>query len=62
MEARTLGTLGTGCNADSVEWCNIDGYEDLLGCGTYELKERADQERQRVGLLHLYRASSGDSL
>jgi hypothetical protein len=61
LSAKTLRTLNTGCNADSVEWCHIDGYESLLGCGTYELKEGADGERQRDGLLYMYQVSSGDT-
>ena len=38
-------------NADSTEFCPIDGLQHLLAVGTYELDE-ATQRRQ--GLLHLY--------
>ena len=42
-------------NADSTEFCPIDGLQHLLAVGTYELDE-ASQRRQ--GLLHLYALTS----
>lgn len=40
-----------GLNADSTEFCPVEGLQHLLAVGTYELDE-ASQQRQ--GLLYLY--------
>ena len=32
-------TIDTVYNADSTEWCPVDGFQDLLLCGTYQLEE-----------------------
>ncbi|XP_059144292.1 diphthine methyltransferase-like [Physella acuta] len=36
---RTITTVDTVLNADSVEWCPHLGMEDVLLCGTYKLEE-----------------------
>ncbi|XP_059059171.1 diphthine methyltransferase isoform X1 [Achroia grisella] len=48
----------TGYNADSVEWCPIEGYRNVLVCGTYQLeKKEEDQEcseQTRLGRIYLF--------
>ena len=39
MSAVTYETIDTEYSADSVEWCPIDGFQDLMLCGTYQLEE-----------------------
>lgn len=48
----------TGYSADTVEWCPVDPFRDMLVCGTYHL-EKADEEAQtkpqtRVGKIYLF--------
>ncbi|KAK3579536.1 hypothetical protein CHS0354_028368 [Potamilus streckersoni] len=40
LEITTLQTLDTEFCADATEWCPIDGFQDILLCGTYQLQER----------------------
>ncbi|XP_078691350.1 diphthine methyltransferase-like isoform X1 [Branchiostoma floridae x Branchiostoma belcheri] len=40
---RQLQVLDTEYSADSVEWCPVPGYQDVMVCGTYQL---AQQEAQ----------------
>jgi hypothetical protein len=48
MAAITHETIDTVYSADSVEWCPIEGFQDLMLCGTYQLEEakqvRIDQD------------------
>lgn len=37
-----LCSLDTIYSADSIEWCPIPGYENILACGTYQLKAPED--------------------
>ena len=45
-------------NADSTEFCPVEGLQHLLAVGTYELEERS---QQRHGLLHLYVLSTAET-
>ncbi|XP_065177825.1 diphthine methyltransferase-like [Sycon ciliatum] len=47
----------TGLNADSVEFCTVDGYRHLLACGLYQLKEGEGEPSRRHGSLLLYHVS-----
>ncbi|KAL3876176.1 hypothetical protein ACJMK2_034047 [Sinanodonta woodiana] len=42
LKITTLQTLDTEYCADATEWCPIDGFQDILLCGTYQLQERED--------------------
>ncbi|CAH1274345.1 RBBP4 [Branchiostoma lanceolatum] len=37
---RQLQVLDTEYSADSVEWCPIPGYQDVMVCGTYQLAQQ----------------------
>ncbi|XP_047995725.1 diphthine methyltransferase isoform X3 [Leguminivora glycinivorella] len=48
----------TGYSADSVEWCPVEPYRDVLVCGTYQL-EKKDEDQQpkkqtRLGRIYLF--------
>ncbi|KAK0079458.1 hypothetical protein PV325_001246 [Microctonus aethiopoides] len=61
----TLETFDTKFSADSVEWCPIDGFNDLFVCGTYELtkeKEELLQQQKRLGKIFLFRIISPGKL
>lgn len=47
---RTIKTVNTVLNADSVEWCPHLGMEDILLCGTYKLDESIPNNKVRVHL------------
>ncbi|XP_024085455.1 diphthine methyltransferase isoform X2 [Cimex lectularius] len=47
---KAISTFNLGMNADSVEWCPIEGFRDLLVCGTYQLDSNSGE---RIGELHL---------
>lgn len=36
---QTLQVVDTEYNADAVEWCPVDGWHNILACGTYQLKK-----------------------
>ena len=36
----TLFTLDTEYTADSVEWCPVENYHNILLCGTYQLTDQ----------------------
>ena len=40
MTTTTYQTIDTVYSADSVEWCPVEGFQDLLLCGTYQLEEK----------------------
>lgn len=40
MGTKTLCSLDTGYFADTVEWCPVEGFQDYLVCGTYQLFEK----------------------
>ncbi|XP_046361257.2 diphthine methyltransferase-like [Haliotis rufescens] len=62
-------TFDTELNADSVEWCPVEGCQDVLLCGTYQLEEQdkgestCDEKRPqtRVGQLRVYRLESTEA-
>lgn len=33
----------TGYSADSVEWCPVEPFRNVLVCGTYQLDKKDDQ-------------------
>ncbi|GFO06777.1 WD repeat domain 85 [Plakobranchus ocellatus] len=61
--------IDTGLNADTVEWCPFDGFENLLLCGTYKLYEETNNaqkvheqaslpehsQQTRIGKVSVYR-------
>eukprot|EP00062_Callorhinchus_milii_P014982 gi/632964719/ref/XP_007898532.1/ PREDICTED: diphthamide biosynthesis protein 7 [Callorhinchus milii] len=60
---RTLQVVDTEYSADAVEWCPIDGWHNVLACGTYQLKMPEDKAggdsentkpHMRLGRLYLY--------
>jgi len=50
VEFGILEEIDTGLTADSVEWCPLDGHNELLACGTYQLTGS-----KRIGSLLLFR-------
>ena len=68
MCTKTLCSLDTGYYADTVEWCPVEGFQDYLVCGTYQLfeknarddgsapcpEERSSVGNQRIGNVQLY--------
>lgn len=68
MYSQTLCSLDTGYYADTVEWCPVEGFEDYLVCGTYQLLEKNEEDdgsalcpeecssigNERVGNVQLY--------
>ncbi|KAM3964329.1 diphthine methyltransferase [Aphomia sociella] len=48
----------TGYSADSVEWCPVEPYRNVLACGTYQLEKKdEDQESEkqtRLGKIYLF--------
>ncbi|KAL4240914.1 Diphthine methyltransferase [Mactra antiquata] len=61
MTAVTHQTIDTLYSADSIEWCPIPGFEDIMLCGTYQLEESKDDAKTdgspqvRVGRLYMYK-------
>ncbi|XP_032088716.1 diphthine methyltransferase isoform X1 [Thamnophis elegans] len=63
-KAKTLQVVDTEYSADAVEWCPVEGWHNILACGTYQLKKpenepgqspREDSETPvRLGRLYLY--------
>lgn len=39
MAAVTHQSIDTAYSADSVEWCPVADFQNLMLCGTYQLKE-----------------------
>ncbi|EDO48279.1 predicted protein, partial [Nematostella vectensis] len=75
MSYKTLCTRDTGYHADTVEWCPIEGFEEFLVCGTYQLIEKGGQKQvahlgednvsqfgRRVGDIQLYQLEQLKSL
>lgn len=54
----TVTTFDTVYNADTVEWCPVSPYNNLLVCGTYQLNET---DKNRFGRLYLLKVNT-DSL
>lgn len=50
--AQTFDLHTLGGNADSVEFCPIEGFENFLAAATYNLV--AGDPPQRLGQLYLY--------
>ncbi|XP_035432929.2 diphthine methyltransferase isoform X1 [Spodoptera frugiperda] len=48
----------TGYSADSVEWCPVEPYQDVLVCGTYQLDNTAEgntaSKQTRLGKIYLF--------
>ncbi|XP_075973196.1 diphthine methyltransferase isoform X1 [Anticarsia gemmatalis] len=47
----------TGYSADSVEWCPVDSYRNVLVCGTYQLEKTQDEiktKQTRLGKIYLF--------
>ncbi|XP_029468920.1 diphthine methyltransferase [Rhinatrema bivittatum] len=63
-KTQTLQVIDTEYNADAVEWCPVDGWHNILVCGTYQLKkpeskpaagdEESENPHTRLGRLYLY--------
>ncbi|XP_072932257.1 diphthine methyltransferase isoform X1 [Epargyreus clarus] len=51
----------TGYSADSVEWCPVAPYHDVLVCGTYQLEKKDEDSLQqgvtqkRLGRIYLFK-------
>lgn len=46
----TLETFDTKYSADSVEWCPIEGFQDLFVCGTYQLTHEEQQSASKTNI------------
>uniref|UniRef100_T1DK43 Diphthine methyltransferase n=1 Tax=Crotalus horridus TaxID=35024 RepID=T1DK43_CROHD len=59
-KVQTLQVVDTEYHADSVEWCPVEGWHNILACGTYQFKETESEAGQdseapvRLGRLYLY--------
>ncbi|XP_005994517.1 diphthine methyltransferase [Latimeria chalumnae] len=63
-KTQTLQVIDTEYSADAVEWCPVDDWENILVCGTYQLKKpeskphtgdsETDAPYTRAGRLYLY--------
>ncbi|XP_049699629.2 diphthine methyltransferase isoform X2 [Helicoverpa armigera] len=56
---QTKGRWDTGYSADSVEWCPVEPYRDVLVCGTYQLDKKDEQgdssaKQIRLGRIYLF--------
>lgn len=51
----TVTTFDTVYNADTVEWCPVSPFRNLLVCGTYQLNEAT---KDRFGRLYLLKVST----
>ncbi|XP_013883966.1 diphthine methyltransferase isoform X1 [Austrofundulus limnaeus] len=54
---RSLQVFDTELSADTVEWCPVASYHNVLACGTYQLqKEGGDEDAapSRTGRLYLF--------
>lgn len=59
----TLDTFITELSADSVEWCPVESFKDILACGTYKLPEINDSSKnRRIGQIYLFRVTEGGKL
>lgn len=64
MSVITHATLDTAFCADSTEWCPLEGFSNILLCGTYQLDQSEKQaetedaaeksSQTRVGRLYVY--------
>lgn len=65
MSYQTFATKDTGFYADTVEWCPLEPYKDILACGTYQLIDKDQPENQyagrRVGRVTFYRLNDSCS-
>uniref|UniRef100_A0A8D0HRB5 Diphthine methyltransferase n=1 Tax=Sphenodon punctatus TaxID=8508 RepID=A0A8D0HRB5_SPHPU len=56
-KTQTLQVVDTEYSADAVEWCPVEGWHNVLACGTYQLKKpesKSDEPYMRLGRLYLY--------
>ncbi|CAH2037997.1 unnamed protein product, partial [Iphiclides podalirius] len=57
---KTLLRWNTGYSADSVEWCPLVPYQDVLVCGTYQLDKKDEDQGEnnkkqtRLGRIYLF--------
>ncbi|XP_053607398.1 diphthine methyltransferase isoform X1 [Plodia interpunctella] len=65
MEVRwnTKWRWDTGYSADSVEWCPVEGYRNVLVCGTYQLDKKDEgveqaTKQKRLGRIYLFNIDS----
>ena len=56
-----MSNIDTELCADAVEFCPIEGFQDQVVVGTYQVLERAEDQADipRTGRLYAYRVSSG---
>ncbi|XP_075155113.1 diphthine methyltransferase isoform X2 [Haematobia irritans] len=60
LDIQLIHSVDTEYSADSVEWCPHPGYNNLFVCGTYQLKEKTEDNPgetpvcQRKGRIYLY--------
>ncbi|EGI62101.1 PREDICTED: diphthamide biosynthesis protein 7 [Acromyrmex echinatior] len=61
---RTLATFDTKFPADTVEWCPVEPYRNVLTCGTYELNKNEPNTKStyRQGQILLLRITNGGEL
>uniref|UniRef100_A0A670ZGH1 Diphthamide biosynthesis 7 n=1 Tax=Pseudonaja textilis TaxID=8673 RepID=A0A670ZGH1_PSETE len=54
---QTLQVVDTEYSADTVEWCPVESWHNILACGTYQLKKPESEDSEspvRLGRLYLY--------
>jgi len=64
IHMRTLATFDTKLPADTVEWCPVEPYRNILACGTYKLNKNEPNTKftYRQGQILLLRIANGGEL
>lgn len=65
IHVRTLSTFNTTFPADTVEWCPVEPYRNILACGTYELIKNGPDTKAHMhkqGEIFLFRIIDGGNL
>jgi len=64
LNVNVLHEFDTGYYSDTVEWCPIPNYHNILACGTYQLLENIPEEENpdkiqiRLGRLFLFKTKN----
>lgn len=65
----TLDTFDTEFSADSVEWCPVKPFQDVIVCGTYQLTKndgntitRSNDTSRRLGRIYIFRIMDSGKL
>ncbi|XP_011635859.1 diphthine methyltransferase [Pogonomyrmex barbatus] len=65
VRVRTLATFNTEYPADTIEWCPVEPFRNILACGTYKLDKSIQDTSSRAykqGRIYLLRVIDGGKL